>query len=389
MDRNEQSSSSSAPAGRASALAAGSALVVGGILTVAVFAPTGSAGQLPRAAAPSATATLVQLTNEDVPAIGMTAYAGTYGTASSIGPNQLDNGDFSDPDAMLDRMTISTMTTRSATTPTENSAQAQLTDLRVMFNGRVLIGVAPTVVGVASLDSYAQCVPPPIGPLALAYNRTDAGEITVMGEPVSLGMTDVAITGAELGVPTVGDGILNVTVTRHEDPATQSARYSAEAWLDIAIDGTLRDTAGAQVYQGRIAAARLGEVHADCVNDTTPTPTATTPTANPTTATPTSTPTPTGRPTTTPPTPPTGTPTRTPTRPPTVGPTTSPTTAVPSVTPTRRPTTAPRPTAPPARPVRPLAATGAGPGTSVAVLVGGLHVAVGTVTLIAVRRRGR
>ncbi|PYC87640.1 hypothetical protein C7C46_03735 [Streptomyces tateyamensis] len=124
-----------------------------------------------------ASATLVQLTTQDVPAIGLTAYAGSYASAVSTTVPGTENADFSsDPDDMLSRITIATRTTRTATDPAKYYAQAQLTGLEVRFKSKALVSFGPVQAGtVASLDSYAECVPPPVGPYALAYNRTNGG----------------------------------------------------------------------------------------------------------------------------------------------------------------------------------------------------------------------
>ncbi|MEZ0094224.1 hypothetical protein [Streptacidiphilus sp. EB129] len=231
-----------------------------------------------------ARATLVQLTDRQVDAIGLNAYHGVYGTAVSTAVGQDDNGNFSDPDSMLARMTIATMTTRTSSQPSKNYAQAQLTGLTVGFNGRDLVRLGPRNAGsVGSLDSYAECVPPPIGPWALAYNRTDAAQIFVLGRPVPIGTTLLTITGADLGLSTIGPSTLTVTVTQHQDPTVQSRQFTARAALDINVAGTFNDTGGTRLYQGDVTFLRLGEVQVSCRDEeitpspTPPTPTETTP----------------------------------------------------------------------------------------------------------------
>ncbi|ROR45587.1 hypothetical protein [Kitasatospora cineracea] len=296
----------------------------------AVLAATGAlaaAALLPAArsasAAPGdlASATLVQLTNQDVPAIGLSAYRGAYGTARSTTVPDTDTADFSsDPDGMLSRISIATRTTQTSTSPSKYFAQAQLTNLVVWFNSSELIHYRPVEAGsVGSLDSYAECVPPPVGPYALAYNHTDGDEVTVLGHRVGVGTTRLQITGADIGLPaTIGPSTLDVTVDQHADPAAQSRQYTAEAWLDVSISGTFTNLRGEQLYTGPVTDARLGEVHVTCPNTSpspspspSPTPSPSpSPTASPT---PTPTPTPTSTPTPTPsPTRPSPTPTRTP-----------------------------------------------------------------------------
>ncbi|MEU5382356.1 hypothetical protein [Kitasatospora cineracea] len=278
----------------------------------AVLAATGAlaaAALLPAArsasAAPGdlASATLVQLTNQDVPAIGLSAYRGTYGTAHSTTVPDTDTADFSsDPDGMLSRISIATRTTQTSTSPSKYFAQAQLTNLVVWFNSSELIHYRPVEVGsVASLDSYAECVPPPVGPYALAYNHTDGDEVTVLGHRVGVGTTRLQITGADIGLPaTIGPSTLDVTVDQHADPAAQSRQYTAEAWLDVSISGTFTNLRGEQLYTGPVTDARLGEVHVTCPNTSpspSPSPTPSpSPSPSPTTS-PTPTPTPTPSPT--------------------------------------------------------------------------------------------
>ncbi|CCH30110.1 hypothetical protein ABZ816_41270 [Actinosynnema sp. NPDC047251] len=219
----------------------------------------------------AARASLVRLTVADVPALGLGAYTGDYGSAVSTGHGE-NPGDFSDPDGVLDRVGIATRTTRTASSDGKNYAQAQLTALTLPYNGRDLLAVA-------SLDSYAECVPPPVGPWALAYNRSDSGEITVLGHRVGAGVTALPVTGADLGVADLGSGTLTVTVTPHQDPAAQSRQDTARAWLDITIAGSF-----AGKHEGPIASVRLGEVAANCAPDVTTSPsTPTSPTTGATT----------------------------------------------------------------------------------------------------------
>ncbi|MFG2818539.1 hypothetical protein ACGFX4_03830 [Kitasatospora sp. NPDC048365] len=246
-------------------------LALGGAVTAGVIlsgSPQAGAALPPGALAD---AVLVQLTNQNVPAINLSAYRGTYGRAVSTAEGQSDNGDFTDPDGMLNRMTISTMTNRTDAQSAKHYAQSQLTGLVLQLNSKDLVRLAPSAGSVGSMDSYAECVPPPVGPWALAYNRTDAELITVLGQKVGLGTTRLQITGSDLGVATIGPSRLTVTVTQHQDPAVQSQQYTAEAWLDITVDGTLNNLSGSQVYDGRITALRLGEVEVTC-RATTPSP---------------------------------------------------------------------------------------------------------------------
>ncbi|MBW4716803.1 LPXTG cell wall anchor domain-containing protein [Saccharothrix obliqua] len=237
----------SSAAGTTLLAAVAAALVVPAVVTPGIAAAEGGETR----------ATLVRLTVDNVPALGLTAYHGVYGGASSPGFG-LDGGDFSDPDGVLDRITIATKTTRTESSAARDWAQAQVTDLDIPYNGRSLLNVA-------SFDSHAECVRPPGSPSAFAYNRSDSDAITVAGKRVGLGETVVPVHGADYDMSELGEGKLTVTVERHEDPAERGPSGAASAWLNIAISAEF----GA--YTGRVLDVRLGEVHANCGGETTPT----------------------------------------------------------------------------------------------------------------------
>ncbi|MEV6832879.1 hypothetical protein [Amycolatopsis sp. NPDC051102] len=226
--------------------------VAAGAVTLALAVPPGVA----RSDAPAA-ATLVRLTTLPVEALGLDAYTGRYGMAESAAAGDVDDGDFSDPDGMLRRIGVATKTTRTSADPAKNWAQAQLTALEVKVKGKPFLRVA-------SLDSYAECVPPPVGPWALAYNRTDSGVISVLGHVLRAGRNEVGVTGAELGVPEIGASTLTVVVTPFQDPAGQSRQDYARAGLDIDVTASLKDKDGKAVYDGPLTSLRLGEVEAHC-----------------------------------------------------------------------------------------------------------------------------
>ncbi|MEY9872740.1 hypothetical protein ABH931_002217 [Streptacidiphilus sp. MAP12-33] len=333
-----------------------------------------------------ASATLVQLTNTQVDPINLTAYSGVYGTAQSTVVGEDDPGDFSDPDDMLSRITIATKNDRTSAQSAKYYAQSNLTGLQVDLNSKPLIRLGAAAGSVSSMDSYAECVPPPYGPYALAYNRTAGSVITVLGRQVQIGTSTLTVTGADMGVPTIGTSTLRVVVAPHEDPATQSRQFRASAWLDIDVSGTLNDTSGNEVYRGKITRLRLGEVHADCgENGPTPTPTPTgtatgTPTPTPTNSVNSGSPTPTESPTESP----TPTPTPTPTG------SKSPT---PSPTPTGSGTTTSSPTPPTPTPSTSegggLADTGADGYTPLLALLGAALAATGAGVFRFGRRAGR
>ncbi|WP_410590548.1 hypothetical protein [Amycolatopsis sp. lyj-23] len=256
--------------------------VSAGAVTLALAGPAArTVAPAARSAAP-ASATLVRLTEAPVEALGLEAYTGRYGVAESAGAGETDNGDFSDPDGMLHRIGVATKQTRTAADPAKNWAQAQLTALEVKSGSKSFLQVA-------SFDSYAECVPPPVGPWALAYNRSDSSVIRVLGHLVRPGRTELSVTGAELGAAGIGKSTLTVVVTPYQDPSAQSRRDYARAGLDIDVTAALKDKDGKPVYNGPVLSLRLGEVEAHCAArppTTSKTPaTSTTPTSSSTPAT--------------------------------------------------------------------------------------------------------
>ncbi|MEW2522302.1 hypothetical protein [Actinacidiphila alni] len=304
-----------------------------------------------RAAGEAATAELVDLTLTPAPPLGVPGFSGRYGTAASAAGTGEDPGDFSDPSGVLGHMTVVGATTaRTNAEEARNYAEAQAGGFTLALNSGT-----PDFLTVGSLDAYAECVPPPVGPFAFAYARTDGSVIEVLGHTVPVGTTTISVTGAEMGAPGIGGGTLTVTYQPYQHPPAGSPTpglTAADAGVDITISGTFTDTAGAPAYDGPLVDLRLGHVAVSC-DTTTPTPTDSTHTTTPTqtpTGTPTPTPTdsgpvtPTTPPTTAPPTqtptvaPTTGPPTQTPTGTPTSGTPTPTETGTPTRTPTRTPT---------------------------------------------------
>ncbi|MDS0135921.1 MULTISPECIES: hypothetical protein [unclassified Amycolatopsis] len=253
-----------------------------GVAVLAVAEP--AVVPVARTSAP-ASAVLVRLTTSPVEALGLEAYTGRYGVAESSGPGQTDNGDFSDPDGVLRRIGVATKQARTVADPARNWAQAQLTALEVKLGRKPFLKVA-------SLDSYAECVPPPVGPWALAYNRTNGGTIEVLGHTVRPGRNGLSVTGAQLGAREIGKSTLTVVVTPMQDPSAQSRQGYARAWLDIDVTASLKDNDGKPVYDGPLTSLRLGEAEAHCEpRPPTTTPTSSKTTTRTTSSTPTSTPT--------------------------------------------------------------------------------------------------
>jgi hypothetical protein len=236
---------------------------------------------------------------------------------------------------------------RTDADPAKNWAEADA-------SGFTLALTRPDFLSFGSLDSYAECVPAPIGPLALAYAHTDSDRVTVVGHQLPEGTSEFTVTGDELGLDTVASADLTVTYDRIEDPSGGAAQpaASARAGVDISVSGTFTGTDGSQLYAGPLVDLELGHVAVSC-EQAPPTDTGT-PTETPT-VTPTETPTvtPTVTPTETPTETPTVTPTVTPTETPTVTPTETPTvtpTVTPTETPTQTPTPSPSTSCPPTTP---------------------------------------
>ncbi|MFJ6907725.1 hypothetical protein [Streptomyces griseoluteus] len=222
-----------------------------------------------------ATSVLADLTVSDVPAAGLSGFNGTFGTAGSPPDGGLDQGDLSDPSGVLDRLTVrGQAVARTDAEPTRNWAQAQASGFTLSLNERDFLSVG-------SLDAYAECLPAPIGPLALAYARTDSNTIGVLGRQVPTGTTQLEVTGAELGADGVSTATLTVQYDQIEDPAGGGYRpqTSARAGLDVTISGVLRDDDGQVVYDGPLVDVELGHVDVTCESPTSPpvtTPPATT-----------------------------------------------------------------------------------------------------------------
>ncbi|QYA99535.1 hypothetical protein KZO11_34555 [Streptomyces anulatus] len=222
---------------------------------------------------------LADLTISDVPAAGWDGFSGTFGTAGSPPNGGLDNGDLSDPSGVLDYLTVrGQAVVRTNAEPERNWAQAQASGFTLSLNERDLLSVG-------SLDAYTECIPAPIGPLALAYARTDSNTIGVLGRQVPTGTTQLEVTGAELGADDVSTATLTVQYDQIEDPAggAYQPQTSARAGLDITISGNLRDEDGQELYDGPLIDVELGHVDVSCAGTTSPPVTTAPPTQPPVT----------------------------------------------------------------------------------------------------------
>ncbi|MYT78032.1 hypothetical protein YW3DRAFT_01080 [Streptomyces sp. MnatMP-M77] len=209
---------------------------------------------------------LADLTISNVPPAGLDAFSGTFGTAGSPPNGGLDNGDLSDPSGVLDYLTVrGQAVARTSAEPEKNWAQAQASGFTLSLNDRDFLSVG-------SLDAYTECIPAPIGPLALAYARTDSNTIGVLGRQVPTGTTQLEVTGAELGTDEVSTATLTVQYEQIEDPAGggYQPQTSARAGLDITISGNLRDENGQELYDGPLVDVELGHVDVTCAGTTSP-----------------------------------------------------------------------------------------------------------------------
>ena len=263
------------PAGRPSAVltaAATAAVVTTAAALLAPATPAAAAG------GQSSSARLVRLDISNVPPLQASLFHGVYGTADSpvVGAPD-DPGNFGDPDGVLAHMSVDgAVVTRSSNNTAKVYGQTLNSGMSLYFHSDPFVEIRPVAGSVATLDTYAECTPPPVGPYALAYARTAGNQIMVAGRTVNVGTSTLNVTGADLNEPTtLGDSTLTVSFLPHEVPSTGGQTpgvYQAEAWIDIKVTGVLNDTAGKQVYSGPIVDLRLGEVHASCLQMTSPTP---------------------------------------------------------------------------------------------------------------------
>ncbi|WP_234320832.1 hypothetical protein, partial [Streptomyces sp. NRRL B-1381] len=255
---------------RRSAVRAALAVTAAATLTAAGFtmASTGA-----RAAdGDVATSVLADLTISDVPAAGLDAFNGVFGTAGSPPNGGLDNGDLSDPSGVLNYLTVrGQAVARTNAEAAKNWAQAQASGFTLSLNERNFLAVG-------SLDAYAECIPAPIGPLALAYARTDSNTINVLGRQVPTGTTQIEVTGAELGAAGVSTATLTIQYDQFEDPSGggYQPQSSARAGLDM----------GRELYNGPLVDVELGHVDVTCDGTTSPPVTTPPPTSPPPSARP-------------------------------------------------------------------------------------------------------
>ena len=253
---------------RLPAVAAGGAVLVGAGMATAVTAHA-------RASAPAigthaAVSTLITVTVDSVPALSLNAFQGSY-AVSTVAQNGGDNSADSaqDPTGVLDRITLDQPAlSKTHSDAAKNWADAQPA-VEYTLHGKKLYSIS-------SVDAHAECTP---SAQADTYVHTAPNSVTVLGTSVGTGKTTIAVTGAQLGVPGVDHGSLDVTYTTTASQTQQAATTSAHAHMDLSISGTFYDSASRQLYSGPVQKLRLGDVQVSCQNsgpNTTPSPTPTT-----------------------------------------------------------------------------------------------------------------
>ncbi|MGH8877828.1 MAG: hypothetical protein ACRD0P_10865 [Stackebrandtia sp.] len=303
--------------------ALGNVAVATGVIAVIssmVLVPMSAAAE-PR----SASSALTELEITEIPAVGVAGFSGVYGTAGTPDLAQSSDtvdGDFSDPDGVLDYVTINGNQVSSTSWDSaagQLTARTNATAFEVDYNG------VDDFLTSGSIDSYARCLD---NGDALAYARGDGSTAFVLGQAVGDGENTIETTGAALNMPSVDTATLTVTVERVENVVNEPTEVSAEAYFQVTVEGELRDANGDVIYDGPMMRFREGHVKVTCKPQIDPSPT--TSSLTPTSSSPSST---------------SGSPSPTTTSPTTTSPSpTSPTTTSPS--PTSPTTTSPSPTSP-------------------------------------------
>lgn len=233
----------------------------------------------------SASSAIAELDVNAIPAVGVDAFSGSYGTAGTPDLSKSAdsvNGDFSDPDRVLDHLTVNG-TQISATdwesTTGQLTARTNATGFEVNYNG------VDDFMTSGSIDSYARCLN---NGGALAYARGDGSLAYVLGKPVSAGANTIEATGAQLNMPNVDTATLTVTVKRVENAVNTPTEVSAEAYFEIIVEGQLRDASGDVIYDGPMMTLIEGHVKVTCKPQREPTPSSSSATSSSASASPSS-----------------------------------------------------------------------------------------------------
>ncbi|GAA4920527.1 hypothetical protein [Stackebrandtia albiflava] len=271
--------------GARSVRAAGTVLAVTGIVTLVgglLAAPASLAAQ-----DRVAESTLVELTVTPIPVIPVEGFDGAYGTAGTPdtgAPSDHVDGDFSDPDGVLDLVTVNgtqVVETSWDAASGQLTTRGNATGFEFDYNG------VDDFLTAGSVDSYARCVDGQAA--ALAYARTDAVQFMVLGQSIPYYVpTEIAVTGADLNMPGVAGGTVTVLGQAVENVVNEPEQTSAEAYLEYTATAELYDENGDLVYSGPLFDLTVGHVKVECqapVDPQTPSETPTTPTDPPTTPT--------------------------------------------------------------------------------------------------------
>ncbi|MFL6114799.1 MAG: LPXTG cell wall anchor domain-containing protein [Catenulispora sp.] len=221
------------------------------IVGAALLLPGGVAQAAAAAPADAATSTLISVTMDRVPALGLRAFHGTFATSAVAQNNGDDAADTTqDPARVLRRITInSSAQSRTSSDPAKTWARAQLSAAYSLHGKQIY--------SVDALDSYADCTS--------EYVHEDG--VQVLGTAIPAGKTTaVPVTGSQIGVRDVDHGTLNVTYT--------TIAASGHAHLDLVITGSFYSSAGRELYSGPMQKVRFGDVQVACASSTPATPAA-------------------------------------------------------------------------------------------------------------------
>lgn len=244
------------------ATAAGGTALVGAGLVASAAASAQAIGSH------AALSTLITMTVDNVPALSLNSFQGSYATSTIAQNGGDDSAGRQDSAGVLDRITLdkpAQSTTHSD--PAKNWAEAQPA-VEYVLHGKKLYSVSAVV-------THAECTPTSQG--ANTYVHTAPSSVTVLGTTIETGETTVPVTGAQLGVASVDHGSLDVSYTTTATQEQQASTTSARAHMDLSIRGVFYDSAGKQLYSGPVQKLLLGDVQTTCQNAgaTTPAPTST------------------------------------------------------------------------------------------------------------------
>jgi len=125
------------------------------------------------------------------------------------------------------------------------------------------------------LHTYARCTTKPASDHQEAYAASAANTLYLFDD-LTRGLTEgsqtVSSQGSALGLASVGNATLTVTV-RH---IQETGNLWAHAMVEVSVDAVLFDKAGGQLYTGPLLDIAIGHVTVDCNGMQPPTTTSTT-----------------------------------------------------------------------------------------------------------------